>query len=104
MKRITSQINTQDASFKENDRLNRQRASELAALMGDIRRGGSDKARERHLSQGKMMVRDRIEGVLDPGSPFLELSPLAAHEVYGDKVPAAGLVTGIGHVPFSVGQ
>jgi acetyl-CoA carboxylase carboxyltransferase component len=98
MKRITSQINTQDASFKENDRLNRQRASELAALMGDIRRGGSDKARERHLSQGKMMVRDRIEGVLDPGSPFLELSPLAAHEVYGDKVPAAGLVTGIGHV------
>ncbi|MEN8007369.1 MAG: carboxyl transferase domain-containing protein [Candidatus Krumholzibacteriota bacterium] len=98
MKRIKSQINTQDATFKENDKLNRQCAADLAGLLGNIRRGGSEKARERHLSQGKMMVRDRIEGVLDPGSPFLELSPLAAHGVYPDEVPAAGLITGIGLV------
>ena len=82
MKRIKSRINTQDATFKENDKLNRERAVELAALMGKIRQGGSEKARERHLSQGKLIVRDRIEAVLDQGSPFLELSSLAAHGVY----------------------
>ena len=98
MKRIKSRINTQDATFKENDKLNRERAADLAALLATIRRGGSEKARERHLSQGKLMVRDRIEAVLDPGSPFLELSPLAAHGVYPAEVPAAGLITGIGQV------
>jgi len=98
MKRIKSQINTQDPAFKENDRLNRQRAADLAALLGSISRGGSEKARERHLSQGKMMVRDRIEALLDPGTPFLELSPLAANGVYPSEVPAAGVVTGIGQV------
>jgi len=98
MKRIKSRINTQDATFKENDKLNRERAADLAALMGKIRQGGSEKARERHLSQGKLMVRDRIEAVLDQGSPFLELSSLAAHEVYESEIPAAGLVTGIGMV------
>ncbi len=98
MKRITSRINTQDATFKENDKLNRERAADLAALLGNIHRGGSDKARERHLSQGKLMVRDRIEAVLDQGSPFLELSPLAAHGVYETEVPAGGVITGIGQV------
>ena len=97
MKRIKSSINTQDATFKENDRLNRQRAADLAALLGKIRRGGSEKARERHLSQGKMLVRDRIEGLLDPGTPFLELSPLAAHGVYPRR--SAGRGPGHRHRP-----
>ena len=98
MKRIKSRISPQDATFKENDKLNRKRSSELAELLGKIREGGSERARQRHLSQDKMLVRDRIEGLLDPGSPFLELSPLAAHGVYENDVPAAGLVTGIGQI------
>jgi propionyl-CoA carboxylase len=98
MKRINSKISTSDTVFRENDRLNRERAGELAELLGTVRKGGKQKARDRHTSQGKLMVRDRIEGLLDPGTPFLELSSLAAHEMYGDDIPAAGLVTGIGQI------
>ncbi|MCP4570957.1 MAG: methylcrotonoyl-CoA carboxylase [bacterium] len=98
MKRMASRISTTDATFQENDRLNREQAGRLAAELARIRQGGSDKARERHTSQGKMLVRDRIENLLDPGTPFLELSPLAAHELYEADVPAAGLVTGVGMV------
>ncbi len=98
MKRIKSNIATGDAAFRENDQKNRQQAAELAQLLGKIRQGGSEKSRQRQTDQGKMLVRDRIEALLDPGAPFLELSPLAAHDVYGDEVPAAGVVTGIGLV------
>ncbi len=98
MKRIKSTVDTASAAFRENDRQNRQRARELAELHGRVRAGGSEKARARHTGQGKMMVRDRIEALLDPGVPFLELSPLAAHGVYPDEVPAAGMVTGIGQI------
>ena len=94
MKRITSRINPADAAFRENDRRNRDRTAALHELLADIRQGGSDKARERHTSQGKLMVRDRIEALLDPGSPFLELSPLAGHGLYDGGAKAAGLVTG----------
>ncbi len=98
MKRIPSKINKQDAAFKENDTRNRQRSAELAELQARIAEGASDKHRQRHLDQNKIMVRDRIEALLDPGTPFLELSPLAAHEVYDTWVPAAGLITGIGQI------
>jgi propionyl-CoA carboxylase len=98
MKRIKSNIKTGDAAFQENDKLNRQRTADLAELLGKVRLGGSEKSRQRQLSQDKMLVRDRIENLLDPGAPFLELSPLAAHELYPDQVPAAGLVTGIGQI------
>lgn len=63
-----------------------------------ISQGGPDKARKKHIERGKMLARDRIAALLDPGAPFLELSPLAAHEVYGEDIPAAGVVTGIGTV------
>ncbi len=98
MKRIKSQVNPNDPTFKENEQHNRRRIGELRELLGKLRDGGSEKARERHTSQGKLMVRDRIEGLLDPGSPFMELGALAAHEVYDDQVPAAGLITGIGQI------
>ncbi len=98
MKRIQSKLNPTDPVFQENDRANRAHAAELAELLARIRTGGKEKARERHTSQGKLMVRDRIEALIDPGAPFLELSPLAAHELYGDNIPAAGLITGIGLV------
>jgi len=98
MKRISSKIDTADKTFRENAEQNRTMAEALAAELASIREGGSERARERHLSQDKLMVRERIERLLDPGTPFLELSPLAAHEVYGDNVPAAGVVTGVGTI------
>src|SRR3954451_3701062 len=71
---------------------------DLRARLAVVRQGGSESARARHLSRGKMLVRDRIDTLLDPGSPFLELSPLAAHGMYDDAVPSAGIVTGVGRV------
>jgi 3-methylcrotonyl-CoA carboxylase beta subunit len=73
-------------------------AAELRERLATVRRGGDEKARARHVQRGKMLVRERIDRLLDPGSPFLELSPLAAYELYDDVVPAAGIVTGIGRV------
>jgi len=98
MKRIPSQVRTDADQFRANHAANLALCEELAELHATIARGGSDRARERHLSQGKLLVRDRIETLLDPGAPFLELSPLAAHGVYADDVPAAGLVTGVGSI------
>ncbi|MEO0436005.1 MAG: carboxyl transferase domain-containing protein [Pseudomonadota bacterium] len=71
---------------------------ELRELVAQISLGGGDKARKRHLARGKLLPRERLEKLLDPGSPFLEFSQLAAHEVYDDYVPSAGLITGIGRV------
>jgi 3-methylcrotonyl-CoA carboxylase beta subunit len=73
-------------------------AAELRERLAEVRRGGGERARARHVERGKLLVRDRIDRLLDPGSPFLELSPLAGFELYEDDVPAAGIVTGIGHV------
>ena len=98
MKRIASRLTKNDAVFRENDRINRQRAADLAALHAQVAEGGGARARQRHLEQKKMLVRDRIEALLDPGTPFLELSPLAAHGLYDGEAPAAGLVTGVGRV------
>ncbi len=98
MKRIPTKIQTGDETYRENARLNREMSEALATELSRIRRGGSEKARRRHEEQGKLMVRDRIDKLLDPGTPFLELSPLAAHEVYGMDIPAAGLVTGVGTI------
>src|SRR6187397_391059 len=60
--------------------------------------GGSESARERHVSRGKLLPRDRVDALLDPGSPFVELSPLAANGMYGGDAPAAGIITGLGRV------
>ncbi len=71
---------------------------ELRELLATVRQGGSEASRRRHTDRGKLLVRDRVDRLLDPGSPFLELSPLAAYEMYGGAVPSAGIVTGIGRV------
>src|SRR3954454_14959956 len=73
-------------------------AAELRERLAEVRRGGDERARARHTGRGKKLVRDRVDRLLDPGSPFLELSPLAAYDLYDDVVPAAGIVTGIGRV------
>ena len=71
---------------------------DLRARLERAAQGGGEKARARHLERGKLLARQRVDVLLDPGSPFLELSPLAAEEMYGGKAPAAGVVAGIGRV------
>ena len=71
---------------------------DLRELLDRTAEGGSQKARDRHIARGKLLPRDRINQLLDPGSPFLEVAPLAAHDMYGGKVPAAGVIAGIGLV------
>jgi 3-methylcrotonyl-CoA carboxylase beta subunit len=73
-------------------------SAELRERLAAVREGGGEAARERHVKRGKLLPRERVDRLLDPGSPFLELSPLAAYELYDDPVPAAGIVTGIGRV------
>src|SRR5204863_2636584 len=75
-----------------------QVVADLHARLARAREGGGAKYLQRHRAQGKLTVRERIDRLLDPGSPFLELSPLAAHGLYDDEVPGAGIVTGIGRV------
>ena len=60
--------------------------------------GGGERARERHISRGKLLPRDRVDGLLDVGSPFLEVGPLAAFGMYDDKAPSAGVIAGVGRV------
>jgi 3-methylcrotonyl-CoA carboxylase beta subunit len=95
---LSSHINSGDATFRENrDRMVRL-VSELREKLNGVRQGGGPKYVERHREQGKLPVRERIDRLLDSGSPFLELSPLAALDMYDNDAPGAGLVTGIGRV------
>jgi 3-methylcrotonyl-CoA carboxylase beta subunit len=77
---------------------NRALAAELRARVAKAALGGDEKSRARHVSRGKLLPRERVERLLDPGSPFLEVGQLAANGMYGDEVPAAGIITGIGRV------
>ena len=72
--------------------------ADLAGLLEQVARGGPPKAVERHRARGKLLPRKRIDRLLDPGSPFLELSPLAAHGLYGGDIASAGIITGVGRV------
>src|SRR5262245_1700878 len=76
----------------------RELVDELRDVTARIALGGSQAARERHVSRGKLLPRDRVDALLDAGSPFLELSPLAANGMYEGDAPAAGIITGIGRV------
>src|SRR5512144_2335592 len=95
---LESHLNPADPTFKINSRKMEQLVAELRSSLTRTREGGGAKYLQRHREQGKLPVRDRIERLLDPGSPFLELSPLAACGMYDDEAPAGGIVTGIGRV------
>ena len=98
MTRLTTHVDAADEGF--------QRARDgMRALVGQLRErlekvaaGGSERSRERHVSRGKLLPRERVDLLLDAGSPFLEIAPLAAWDLYDDEVPAAGLIAGIGLV------
>jgi 3-methylcrotonyl-CoA carboxylase beta subunit len=91
--------------LQHNDPAVKNNAQAMQALVADLRRlslqisqGGSDEARAKHLARGKLLPRERVERLLDPGTAFLEFSQLAAHGVYDEAIPAAGLITGIGQI------
>ncbi len=95
---LESRIDPSDPLFQSNRDHLQQLVDELSERMARARDGGGPKYLQRHVAQGKLPVRERIERLLDPGSPFLELSPLAAIGMYNDEAPAAGIVTGVGRV------
>jgi 3-methylcrotonyl-CoA carboxylase beta subunit len=98
MAKILSQINPASSEFKTNQAAMHTLVSQLVDTVATIALGGDDKARARHREHGKLLPRERLQQLIDPGSPFLELSQLAAYQVYSDALPAAGLITGIGRV------
>src|SRR5512138_875945 len=95
---ISSKINPRDALFAENRRANLALVEDLRGRVERVKLGGGEAARERHLGRGKLLPRERVRRLLDSGSPFLELSQLAATGLYDDQVPAAGIITGIGRI------
>ena len=98
METLSSALDPQSPEFKANAEHNRALASELKKRLALVREGGGEKYRKRHEEQGKLFVRERIERLLDPGAPFLELSALAATNMYNNEAPCAGIVTGIGRI------
>ncbi len=98
MSAITSQLDPRSQDFKDNVAFHRALVEELDARLARAADGGGEQARLKHSGRGKLLARDRITALLDPGSPFLEIAPLAAEGMYGDAAPAAGMVCGIGRV------
>src|SRR5512147_906471 len=98
MEILSSSIDTSSPEFKQNSQYHKQLANDLKERLAKVREGGGEKYRKRQEEQGKLFVRERIERLLDSGSPFLELSALAATDLYDNEGPGAGIVTGIGRV------
>ncbi|MGH3934674.1 MAG: carboxyl transferase domain-containing protein [Pseudonocardiaceae bacterium] len=97
MDALVSAIESADPAT-HNIRAHAAMVAELRDRLAKARLGGPPKARQRHVERGKLLPRDRIDSLVDPSSPFLELSPLAATGMYGDEAPAAGIITGVGRV------
>jgi 3-methylcrotonyl-CoA carboxylase beta subunit len=98
MSKLGTLVDTKSETFEKNTEAFSGLVDELRGCFAEARRGGGQKAQRRHKERGKLPVRERIERLLDPGTAFLELSPLAAHGMYDGRVPAAGIVTGVGRV------
>ena len=98
MTRLVSRTDAASEEFRRAREGMRALVSELHERLSQVSKGGSEKSRERHLSRGKLLPRQRVDALLDPGSPFLEIAPLAAWDMYGGEVPSAGVIAGIGLV------
>ena len=98
MSRLSTHIRRDSAAFLENQQAMQCLVQDLQQTIAAIQLGGSESAREKHISRGKLPVRERIDLLLDEGSPFLECSQLAGYELYDDVVPCGGIITGIGRV------
>ena len=95
---LVSSINPSSENFRANAAKMRSLSKVIADTATGIKSGGSTDARQRHVSRGKLLPRERVWRLLDPGSPFLEIGLFAAHTVYDENIPAAGLITGVGRV------
>ena len=95
---LQTAISTRSEQYQANAASMQSLVTDLRAKVAQAALGGSTAAREKHVGRGKLLPRERVETLLDPGAPFLELSPLAAHGLYDNEVPGAGLITGIGRV------
>ena len=95
---LTSQLDPRSQDFIDNATYHRALVEELDRRLARVSDGGGQKARDKHTERGKLLPRDRITALLDPGSPFLEIAPLAAEGMYDDAAPGAGMVAGIGRV------
>ncbi len=95
---LSTSIDTKSEPFRANAAALTSLVADLNTTVETIRQGGGSTARARHTARGKLLPRDRVRTLIDPGSPFLEFSQLAAHGVYGEPIPGAGIVTGIGRV------
>ncbi len=98
MEAIKSRLDTRSEAFQANSSHLRALVEDLRAKVAAAALGGGEKARARHTGRGKLLVRERVDRLLDPGAPFLEIGQLAAHELYDGEAPAAGLVAGVGRV------
>jgi 3-methylcrotonyl-CoA carboxylase beta subunit len=95
---LGSRVDPGAEQFARNAESHRSLVADLNAQLAVARSGGPERSRARHVERGKLLPRDRVDSLVDPGSPFLELSPLAAHGLYGGDAPAAGMITGVGRV------
>src|SRR5512139_2682090 len=98
MRRIETKVRTADPEFAENRHYHEALAGELRARLREVQAGGPEELRRRHKQRGKLLARERIDALIDPDTPFLELSPLAAYDMYDHGAPGAGIITGIGTV------
>ncbi len=98
MTQLASNISPQSPEYEANRQTMEQTVAEFKEKLRLLQQGGEENARAKHLARGKMLPRDRVKHLIDPGSPFLEFSAFAAYGVYADHVPAAGIITGIGRV------
>jgi 3-methylcrotonyl-CoA carboxylase beta subunit len=95
---LSSAADPASEAYRANTEAHTALSSALRGKLAAARQGGGEKARARHVARGKLLPRDRVDGLLDPGSPFLELAPLAADGMYDGQAPAAGVIAGIGRV------
>jgi 3-methylcrotonyl-CoA carboxylase beta subunit len=98
MQVIKSQINPRSEEFRANAQRMRELVDDLRAKTAQVAQGGGESARQKHVARGKLLPRDRIEHLIDPGSPFLEIGQLAALDMYDNEAPCAGVIAGIGRV------
>ncbi|MDI3384196.1 carboxyl transferase domain-containing protein [Xenophilus aerolatus] len=98
MTQLESKLNPRSAEFQANAAAMRALVEDLRGQFAKVEQGGGEAARAKHTARGKLLPRERVNQLLDPGTPFLELSPLAAHGMYDGAAPGAGVITGIGRV------
>ncbi|MDE1152256.1 MAG: carboxyl transferase domain-containing protein [Micavibrio sp.] len=98
MTQLASQLSQQSQDYQENYAATEKVVADYKEKLAEIQKGGDETARAKHLARGKMLPRDRVRNLIDPGSPFLEFSAFAAYKTYADNVPGAGMITGIGRI------